>query len=579
MATHNYENHAALEAAYSGVSAPNLPSAWSDGDIIRMCDLVYLVDTNYQTAATTVIPQYRGLVPQGDIKADHWNPPYVTVEDTSLDTTDGRYLPLPDDTNYDQTKATNRLAEAFEFCLTRGLDLDCGENRVYGLAYQLVWGKTQSVTPYGAPTLLNTNLVWMGATSTAVDNSAVDDPDEWTFGPAALVVGKAADITVRKYPVAVDNVRVDGRRLRNPIHFMGCEARPQKFRAERGVDYEAQIGRNFEVGDGTPGGYTVPSSGESADGYAKGDEDSRFGCTDCKFEGRGRHYSYGEYADGTFETGTPTEGSGWWGMTGRTSAGLVVRSSDVELDVTFATGRHALIAGAGWNQSYQNSKFWLVPDTEMYNGGVGAANATTKRAVIVTKRCKSYDFTGGRSQDGLMDIHSPRGRVNLMNFDQAPHAPVRMNFYADSANYTKFSMIGCAVSTTSGSVLARDAVADANYTGDYDGAFHGNVTDTGDTLKVCGYETIMGGFRHSGNAFKEVNANVLSVQRTDQPQKSMIIQPASGSEPSTGFPASANFLPVDGNGNKQFSDQLAFDFSTGKWRVGYTDNVNELVLS
>lgn len=573
MAIHNFSNHAALQIAFDAVAAPALPLGFADGDVVVVGTVSYEVKTSLKTDASAdgAFLKYRGLYPIGEIKLEHWDAAHIKVDDAS-NTSDGRYLPTP------TVSASTAIQKAFRFCLSHGLDLDGDVGRVYGITWQHVWGADAVVSPAGSPTLRNTNLVWIGAASTEIDNSGVADPDEWLLTEAALVVGKLSGS--RKYPVAVENVRVDGRRLRSAIHFSGAEARTQRFRAERGLDYEVLIGRTFKVGDYSPGGYIIPSSGQTADGFAVGDEDNRYSCTDCKFEGRGRHFAYGEYADGTFETGGlsgATEGTGWWGMAGRTSHGLVVRSSDVEFDVTFATGYNALIAGAGWSQSYQNSKFWLVPDLGMYAGGVGAANADTKITVIITERCKGYAFSNGRVQDGMMDVYSSHGGIEGMAFDQAHHAPIRLNFAADSDNYKKFRMLGNHVASSSGAVIVRDLTTMTTYTGSFDGAFHGNVTIDGDTLKVCGYETVMGGFRHSGVAFDVVNANKLSVQRSDQAYRSMVIMPSDGSE--SGAPVSANLVPIDSTGALRSSDQLVYDFSTSKWRVGWTDGTKNVLLS
>lgn len=338
------------------------------------------------------------------------------------------------------------IQTAFDWCLENGRDLICDSYRVYGYSAQLVWGANGSVVPAGPCLLDGFQGVWIGTSHTAAVKTD-DDPDNWSITNApTFVVGGASGSTAGKYEVAVTGLRLDGQRRRNVLQFRQLNHTEQRYWIERGLDYEVRIG---EMNDDT------------------------INATNSDFYGFSRHYAYRERSDGTISA--VDDGSGWYGLTGRTSCGHLVESSDCQLFVTSATALHSYVLRTSFSVEAVSSKFW---------NGPGAGNPSGFVTAIVSPTASKWAIRGGQIQDGALRIMSDDGQLSGTKFAQYDHQPVQL--VASSANETfpRLSIAGIRTDTTA-TAITVPTIGSGSWDM-FEGEFYGNINANGDPMTIQG---------------------------------------------------------------------------------------------
>lgn len=451
------------------------------------------------------------------------------------------YLPTPTE---DEATA---IQAAHDWCVVRGRSLCGDEDRAYGVASQIVWGARSGVAPIGRPTLRDVNIVWIGSGDTATTKDP-DDLDAATYNGAVLTVGKVSGQS-GKYPVGVDRVRVDGRRLKNPIAFVGASDRKDHIvTAERGVDYEVRVG-------------------ERTGGTA---------CTEAFITVSARHFAYGENGDGTFgsndeitnvfdpstavDTGTSTitdvahgmtegyvveyyhgggsviggltnytnyylvnvtddtyqlsetpggsainltsvgsgsthqvkqYGTGHWGRNGRTSYGVILDSSDCQITGSSERGLQAAVLGTGYNMGFVDAYVWNGPDR-----GIGVTAMTVTKGAGTPVQKGRYWVRGGKIEDGAIRVGSDHGTIEGVSLAQYNHKQVQ--FFTDEADATWPRLIFTNNRTGEDDApVLLTGIGSGTFKG-FKGVFHGNMQSNGSPMTLQGREIILGQYTDPG---------------------------------------------------------------------------------
>lgn len=468
--------------------------------------------------------------PSGNCYLGHWGV-------TGVEIGPGTYMATPD------TDEAATIQAAMDWCLTRGRDLRGAETRVYGVSSQIVWGAHSGVTPAGKPTLRNANIVWIGSGDTATIKD-IQDLDSATYNDPALIVGNATGGT-GKYPVGVDDVRVDGRRLKNPVQFVGVSGRSDcRIVVERGVDYQARFGNRTDSGSCTGSEIHVDAIEfdylENGDGTYSGDDtitrtidpatavdtatdtitDIAHGMTDgyaVQYQHGGGTAvggltSYGQYflvnvtADtyqlAATEGGAAIDltsvgagsahkikqwGTGHYGRNGRTSLGVVNDSSDVKITGTSARSMRAFVLGWGYNASVNGMHNWIGPDR-----GIGLV------AMTITAAAHRYNVRGGKVEDGALHVYSDHGSITDMDLTQYPHGALKL--WTSTANNTFPRLILTGIQTNEDNPAVELGVVGGGSWDGFKGVFHGCMQSNGAPMTLQGRQVIDGQYTDPGVA-------------------------------------------------------------------------------
>jgi hypothetical protein len=373
---------------------------------------------------------------------------------------------------------TARIQAAFDWCVSRGLHLQGDPARVYGITAQVVFG-ARPLTGGGFTSvrdgarISDVNLRVIGGTWAAGSRAGLDD-DAWTYGDAALVIGKSVGAGGAGKPlVNSERCRVDAARIA-PVAIQitgtGLGARHIGHRCERGTEAEMVAG--------FPGNSTGSGAIDS------------FTNTDAVFIAiSGASYLFEERSDGTFG---PNDGTGWWGLSGRTSHGLVVRGSDMRFEsCVFQTGLLCLMLGRGFDNQFNGCKFWsgateTDPNSRVTHIGARAGGLTA-----------GYRFTGCTFQDGQVYIKGMKGAWTGNAFGKFTFNQIRL--VSTSPDETATGMVFVGNSCHDDNVLF---VTEGSGTwGEFQGEAAANNREDGTALQFQGQTLINGYFRVTVDGF------------------------------------------------------------------------------
>jgi hypothetical protein len=471
-------NPGTINAAFTDRATAQASSVLVGINVIRVGDLVYTRDAT-GTALTTRGGQ--NWSPLGSPRLAHWGITGVP-HNAAANPAGNRYMATP---TVDETTA---IQAAFDWCVSRGLHLSGDPARVYGITAPVVYG-SRGLTGGGftpvrdGAKISDVNLRVIGGTWTPGTFAGTDE-DAWVYGDAALVIGKSRTAGGAGKPrVYSERCRVDAARIAPvAIQISGTStAQHSGHRVERGIEADFIAGNS---GDSSgPGGIDSWSN------------------TDSDFTSiTGASFLFEERADGSYG---PSNGTGWYGLTGRTSHGLVIRGSDMRFNsCMFQTGLHALILGRGFDVQLTGCKFWVG---EVRNN----ANAV---AVRVSTRAEIYRFTGGSFQDGAVRIKSFKGGFVGCGFKQFTLDQVRLVATETGETATQFVFVGNRCDEDNAQFL----VEGAGTWGDFAAEFgHNNKTD-GTAFQFQG--------KILGNGYFQVNT-------TGVMRSTMIAPPANSAAP------------------------------------------------
>jgi len=304
-------------------------------------------------------------------------------------------------TRYMTTPSANeagRIQQAFDWAVSRGAAIMGDPERVYGTRSQLVFGaRSGGPSVKDGAMLSDFNLMVIGGTWATGDQSAVDE-DEHTYGPAALVIGKALSAGgAGKIAVDAFRLRIDANRIAPVATLVMGVSRSLLCRvhSERGIDADTVAGYPLDV-----------TGSDSIDSWTN-TSTVFLACT-------GTSFKFEERSDGTIGS---DDGSGWWGLTGRTSHGLVVRGSDMRfVSCEFWTGKQCLTLGRGFDNQFTGGKFWMgVPEDD-----------TNSRVAVIGKRAERYRITSVTFQDGHLYIKGLDGQFVGCTFDKFTFNQIRL---------------------------------------------------------------------------------------------------------------------------------------------------------
>jgi hypothetical protein len=355
-----------------------------------------------------------------------------------------------------------RIQAAFDWAVARGDILEGDPTRVYGTTVPLVFGARGGGTAKNGAILRNFNVRAMPGTWTAGTRVGTN-PDAWTYGDAVLTIGKALDAGGAGKPqIGAEYCRVDAARIAPvSVRWMGAAASVQMHvLGERGTEADLFCGW---PGDNTPAPIDL-------DGWAN--TGSTFICCE------GQSFKFSERSDGVFGA---DDGTGWWGLTGRTAHTLVVRNSDqVFVNCVAATGLHALILGKGFSSKFQGCKFW--------NGK--AKSNTASLTAIITEGAQNYVFDACTFQEGRTSFRSFIGKADGCKFESFVHGSMELRAAVSGETAATFVFTG----NTMDEDNAVMATTGAGTWGDFGGVLVGNQKNDGTPFAVQGKLMVHGGF-------------------------------------------------------------------------------------
>jgi len=419
-------------------------------NVIFVGDLAYERDS-LGTALTT-----RGgfkWSPMGQPTLAHWG--VTGVLHNSQPSVQG-YMATP---TVDETTA---IQAAFDWAVARGAVLRGDPTKVYGVTAPVVFGARNSGTAKNNSRIEDLNLKVIGGTWTPGTRSGTD-PNLWTYGQAVLTIGKALSAgSAGKPAIAAWNVRVDANRIAPvPVHFMGASQSLQMHvTGERGTECDFLVGW---PGDNSPAPIDLDGWSNTASTF--------IGC-------KARSFLFSERADGTIAS---DDNTGWWGLTGRTSHGLVVRGSDQTFDsCVVSTGLHSLILCKSFSNKFIGTKVW--------NGE--PANDPASVTAIITPGASGYEFDVCTFQDGRVKIGSFEGKFVGCKFEKFIHQQIRFVSSTVGETAAKFVFVG---NSTDEDAPVVETEGSGTW-GDFAGAFVANQRNTGLPLPVQGKNSVHGGF-------------------------------------------------------------------------------------
>jgi hypothetical protein len=418
--------------------------------VIFVGDLAYERD-NVGTALTTQGGQ--NWKPFGRATLAHWG---VTGVANNSQPAVQPYMAAP------TTDEATAIQAAFDWAVARGATLEGDPTRVYGTTVPLVFGARNGGTAKNGAILRNFNVRAM-AGSWVAGTRVGTNPDAWTYGDAVLTIGKALNAGGAGKPqIGAEHCRVDAARLAPvAVRWMGAAASIQlHVLGERGTEADLFCGYPL---DNTPTPIDL-------DGWAN--TGSTFICCEAQ------SFKFGERADGTFDT---DDGSGWWGLTGRTAHSLVVRNSDqVFVNCVAATGLHALIVGKGFSSKFQGCKFW--------NGA--AKSNTASLTAIITEGAENYVFDACTFQEGRTSFRSFVGKADGCKFESFVHGSMELRASVAGETADTFVFTG----NTMDEDNAVMAVTGVGSWGDFNGVLIGNQKNDGTPFAVQAKLMVHGGF-------------------------------------------------------------------------------------
>lgn len=374
------------------------------------------------------------------------------------------------------------IQQAFDWAVSRGTTMNGDPELVYGTTFPLVFGARNGGTAKNGAILRFFNVRAMTGTW-STGNQTGDDPNAWTYGDAVLTVGKALSAGGAGKPrIGIENCRVDAARIAPvAVRWMGAAATLQ-------ISVVGERGTEADLFCGYPGDATTVAN---LDGWSN--TDSTF------IECEGQSFKYTERSDGTFGA---DNGTGWWGLSGRTSHGIVVRNSDQSfLNCTLSTGLHSLILGKGFSNNFQGCKFWMGD----------ARNETTSKTSIITDGAEKYSFDACTFQDGRNSFYSFVGKADGCKFEQFVHGSVEL--VASVAGETASQFIFTNNTTDEDGAIM--SVTGSGSWGDFGGALMGNQKSTGEAFAIQSKIMVAGGFEFwSGGRIKVPSLTFVPVAST-----------------------------------------------------------------
>lgn len=443
-------NPAGMRAAFASYAEAQAARIMPGVSIIKVGSLTYERD-----AAGTALTTQGGETwsPRGTAKLAHWGIAGVAHGSRPGGATGYMAAPTVDE--------GARMQQAFDWAVARGAVLRGDRRRVYGTTIPLVFGARNGGVALNGSHLEDVNIRAMAGTW-AAGTRVGTDPNAWTFGAAVLTIGKAASAGGAGKPqVSARHVRVDAARIAPvSVHYMGAAQVPQEHvTGERGTECNFLVGWG---GDNTPAPVDL-------DGWS---------CTAATFFAcEGRSFLFGEQSNGGFGT---NDGSGWYGLIGRTAFDLVVRGSDQTFDsCVFSTGLNALILCKSFSNKFTGCKFWN-----------GIATETASVTAIITPGASGYEFDACTFQDGRVQIGAFVGKWVGNKFEKFVHQQLRL--VASDPGETAAQLVFV------GNFADEDApvmdTAGSGTWGSFAGTWIGNQRNTGVPLPVQTKLLVHGGF-------------------------------------------------------------------------------------
>lgn len=343
-----------------------------------------------------------------------------------------------------QAKATvdvgaSTIQAGMDWALANGKDFEGDISKVYGISAQLVWGaRVASPTIVGYPTLRNLRLTVLSGGSWTAGTLTDPNPNNWTYGDAALILGKTSAYTSNKVRLGAENVFVDG----NRIAPVGIWYRGASQRFNQNVHAIECTEAHILVGDMTTGQH----------------------CTGSVFVNCGAR---------EFDT-TADPADGYNDYSVRTAAGIVIRSADTRwFAPTSSSCKYALILGDCSNFQCHGGQLW--------NGE--ARTDAASRTVWIAKAANNFRFTGTRIDDGATYLESFDG--GFIGCDLIQYSGGNsLELVASAANEKaeKFKFIGNAMNDAAAALLTTGSGS----WGRFRAKFSGNSTGSGEAFTFGG---------------------------------------------------------------------------------------------